>query len=160
MASCTAASVSAVPPGCRRGRFQRVVRLARVAIGIDGDLLQQVVGRFQRNLGQRALQQRHDLRHGESAQGVHARAREQRRNHFERRILGGSADQDDVAALHVGQECVLLRFVEAMNLVDEQDGAAAHAAQALGIGHHRFDFLDAAQYRAERNELAPRHDAR
>src|ERR1035438_4038427 len=43
-----------------------------------------------------------------------------------------------------------------MNLVDEQDGAAAHAAQALGIGHYRFDLLDAAQYRSERNVLAPR----
>ena len=37
-----------------------------------------------------------------------------------------------------------MRFVEAMNLVDEENGALAHSPQPLGIGHYRFDFLDAA----------------
>ena len=40
---------------------------------------------------------------------------------LERRILGGRADQPDVARLDVRQESVLLRLVEAMNLVDEDD---------------------------------------
>ncbi len=31
------------------------------------------------------------------------------------------------------------------------------AAQPLGIRHHRFDLLDAAEHRAERDELAVRH---
>ena len=97
-----------------------------------------------------------NLRHGERAQRVHARARQQRRDHFEGRILRGGADQDDVAALHVGQKRVLLGFVEAVDFVDEQDGAPAQAPQPLGIGHHRFDFLDAAQHRAEGDELAAR----
>ena len=55
-------------------------------------------------------------------------AREQRRDHFERRILGGRADQDDVAALDIGQKRVLLGFVEAVNFVDEEHRAAAQAA--------------------------------
>ena len=88
------------------------------------------------------------------AQRIHPRAREQRRDHFERRILRGGADQDDVAALHVGQKGVLLRLVEAVDLVDEENGAAAQAAQRLGVGHHGLDFLDAAQHRAEGDELA------
>src|SRR5204863_6790938 len=37
------------------------------------------------------------------------------------------------------------------------DGAAAHAAHLFRIGHDRLDFLDAAQYRAERDELAAGH---
>ena len=90
------------------------------------DLLQQFVAAPAGSTSrQRALQQRHDLRHGERAQRVDLRARQQRRDHFERRILRGGADQDDVAALHVGQKRVLLRFVEAVDLVDEQDGAPA-----------------------------------
>ena len=71
------------------------------------------------------MQQRDDLRLGERLEDVDAAAREQRGDEFEGRILGGGADQADVAALDVGQEGVLLRLVEAMDLVDEDDGARA-----------------------------------
>ena len=58
--------------------------------------------------------------------------------------------------LDVGQEGVLLRFVEAVDFVDEHDGAAAHGAQPLGIRHHGLDLLDAAEDRAVSHELAVR----
>ena len=58
-------------------------------------------------------------------------------------ILGGRADQDDVAALDVGQEGVLLGAVEAVDLVDEQEACAAlGAAQPCGVGHDVLDVLD------------------
>jgi hypothetical protein len=51
----------------------------------------------------------------------HARARQQRPDHFEARILGGGADEDDGAVLDVRQKRVLLRAIEAMDLVDEDE---------------------------------------
>ena len=105
---------------------------------------------------QRPLEQRHNLRHGKRAQRIHSRPREQRRDDFEGRILRRGADQDDVAAFHIRQEGVLLCLIESVNLVHEENRAAAHAPQALRIGHHRLDFLDPAQHRAERNKLAAR----
>ena len=48
---------------------------------------------------------------------------------------------------------VLLGFVEAVNLVDEDDGAVAGAGFMLGYGHDLLDFLDARENRAEGNEF-------
>ena len=45
-------------------------------------------------------------------------------------ILGGRADQDDVAGFDARKKRVLLRLVEAVNLVDEHDGALVHAGAA------------------------------
>ena len=55
-------------------------------------------------------------------------AGEERAVHLEAGVLGGGAEQGDHAALDVGQHRVLLRLVEAVDLVDEQDGALADAA--------------------------------
>ena len=140
--------------GHRRRQFQDVVRRASVAIRIDRDLLQQLARRRQPHHRQRPLQKHDDLLDRERVQRVHLRAREQRRDHLERRILSSGADQDDVAALHVGQERILLGAVEAVDFVDEQHRAPAQAAAALGVRHHALDFLDAAQHRAEGHEIA------
>ena len=73
----------------------------------------------------------------ERLQHEHLRPRQQRRVDLERRVLGGGADQHDVAGLDARQERVLLRLVEAVDLVHEDDGAAPGAAPAvLGRGHH------------------------
>jgi hypothetical protein len=71
---------------------------------------------------------------------------------FEARVLRGGADQGDRAVLDVGQEAVLLGAVEAVDLVDEQQGALPDGAPAAGggedlaqVGHageggrHRFE---------------------
>ena len=79
------------------------------------------------------LKEGDDLRFGERLQGVDAAAGEQRGVEFEGGVLGGGADQADGAALDVGQEGVLLRLVEAMDLVDEEDGARAEAGGLLGV---------------------------
>ena len=91
--------------------------------------------------------------------------REQRAVHLERRVLGGRADEGDQAALDVRQEGVLLRLVEAVHLVDEEDGAAARAARARPAArlHRLADVLHAGEHRRERDELGVeglRHQAR
>ena len=48
---------------------------------------------------------------------------QQRRVHLEERVLGGGADECEQTALHRRQQRVLLRLVEAVHLVEEQDGA-------------------------------------
>jgi hypothetical protein len=87
----------------------------------------------------------------------HAGAREQGRVHRERGVLGGGADQRDRAALHVGQERVLLPLVEAVDLVDEQRGAAL--VEALLLGGPVEDLAQlrhAPEHGAERHEGGPR----
>ena len=93
-------------------------------------------------------------------QHVHLHARKQRRDHFERRIFRGGADQQNVSRFHVRQKRVLLRAVEAVHFVDEHDGALAVAARAFGLGHHFLDFLDSREHGAEGNELGARALAR
>ena len=103
---------------------------------------------------ERASQDLLDGVHRQRLQDEHLRAREQRGVDLERRILGRRADQHDVAGFHARQERILLRFVEAMNLVDEDDRATTGAAPPiLRRGHDLFDFLDARQHRAEWNEV-------
>src|SRR5262249_10869675 len=69
-------------------------------------------------------------------------ARKQRRNHFKRRILGGSADQDQGSSLHVGQEVILLRFVEVVNLVNKKYGAFAESLKLLGFLNDFLEIFD------------------
>jgi hypothetical protein len=83
---------------------------------------------------------------------------EQRRVHFERRILRGGANQDDRAAFDVRQERVLLRFVEAVDLVHEQHRARAPMpAQPIRTGDDLLDLFDARGDRADRHELGADH---
>ena len=89
----------------------------------------------------------------EPVQDEHLRPRQQRGVHLERRVLGGGADEDDVAGFDARQERVLLRLVEAVDLVDEDDGPPAGAAPAiLRRRHHLLDLLDAGEHGAERHE--------
>ena len=84
----------------------------------------------------RPSKQQHNLLFGQRLQNVDTRPRKQRRNNFERRILGGRADQADVALFHVRKKRILLRFIEAMDFVDEDNGARAVLPGPLGIRHH------------------------
>ena len=74
----------------------------------------------------------------EALEHIDASTRQQRIVQFERGILGGSTDEDQRAVFHVGQERVLLALVEAMHLVDEENGATAVLSRVL-LGH--FDGL-------------------
>ena len=66
----------------------------------------------------------------ERLEAEHLAAREERRVHRERRVLGRRADEGDRPVLDVRQERVLLRLVEAVDLVDEDDRALPVVARA------------------------------
>ena len=104
-------------------------------------------------IAERAAQQNDNLIFGQWLQHIDAAAREQRRDDFERRILGGGADQPNAALLDVREKGILLRFVEAVNLVDENDGAGAVLAGAVGIAHDLLNFLDAGEHGGEFDEV-------
>src|SRR5262245_23457555 len=79
-------------------------------------------------MGLRADKQRLDRRIVEALEGEHARPRQQRRIELEGGVLGGGADEYDRAVFHMRQEGILLRAVEAVNFVDEEQRAAAFLA--------------------------------
>ena len=83
-----------------------------------------------------------------------AAAADQRAVDAEIGVLGGRADQHHRAVLYVRQQGVLLRLVEAMHLVHEEDGfAAIQAALALGCVDGFANVLDAGQHCVERDEM-------
>ena len=159
-----AASVRCAP--CERhGQLEDVERAARVAVGEPRDQPERGglgldPGRPEPALGirERARQDGDDVVLGERLQHVDPAARQQGGVHLEGRVLRRRADQRDGALFHVGQEGVLLRLVEAVDLVDEQDRAAA-AEHALGLrlGDHRADLLHAGHDGGERHEARARH---
>jgi len=78
-----------------------------------------------------ALQQNDNLIFAQGIQHIDAASAKAARSDFEGRIFGGGADQANAFLLHVREEGVLLRFVEAVNFVDEDDGARAVLAGAV-----------------------------
>ncbi len=99
---------------------------------------------FATGLRFRAREQLLQSRIVEPAQHKHLAARQQRAVQREGRVLGGGADQRDRARLHDWQKAVLLRAVEAMDLIDEQQRALPGVPpprrvieRALQVGHAR-----------------------
>ncbi len=103
-------------------------------------------------VGERALEEGDDLGVGELLQRVDAAAGEQRRIDFERGILGGGADEADGSALDPWQEGILLGAVEAVNLIDEEDGAGAPGGGFFRVGHDLLDFFYAGEDGGEFDE--------
>jgi len=91
----------------------------------------------------------------ERLQHIDRGTREQRRVHLERGVLGGRAGEGEQAAFHVRQKRVLLRLVEAVHLIDENDGALRREAvpRLLGQLDRLANVLHAAQHRADGDEL-------
>ena len=84
-------------------------------------------------------QQGSDVRSGQLFQDEQPGAADEGAVHLETGVLRGGPDEGDVAALHPGQQGVLLGLVEAMNLVQEQDGALARGPPKLGrLAHDGF----------------------
>ncbi len=90
---------------------------------------------------------------GQLLEHVDAAAGEQRAVDFERGIFGGRPDQANISFFDVREKRILLRLVEAMNFVDEDDGARAILAGAIGVSHNLLDFLDAREHGGEFDEL-------
>ena len=126
--------------------FQCIEQSARVAVGIADDALFSSLGEFQFRHGDlaRTLEQLLQFLRRQCMQHINLRARQQRVVHFERRILGGRADEGHQTLFDVRQKGILLRLVEAMNLIHEQDGVAAMLLQhQLRLCDRFADVLDA-----------------
>src|SRR5438046_5439324 len=76
------------------------------------------------------------------AEDQHLAAREERGIQLEARVLGRRADERDRAVLDIRQEAVLLRAVEAVDLVHEQQGALAGAGGGARFGEYLFQVGD------------------
>ena len=74
-------------------------------------------------VGERSPDDALDLVVGKRLKRQHTGARQQRGDHLERWVLGRCPDEDDRSVLDVGEDGVLLGLVEAVHLVDEEDGA-------------------------------------
>ena len=85
------------------------------------------------------------------------RAREQRRNNAERRVLRRSRHQNYPAVLHAGQECILLSLRETVNLIQEEHrGRAVHVAVQQRLIHDRANILHARSNCRKFHELTAR----
>ncbi len=111
------------------GDFQRAERPARVALRAGDEEVERRRGELEPELaetalavGERSLDDAPHLPLGERLEHHDARAGEERRDDLEGWILRRRAEQHDRAALDVREQRVLLRLVEAVDLVDEQHG--------------------------------------
>ena len=141
------------------GDFESVEGAAGISAGVGGDgaegfLVGGDVHGAEATFGvsEGAGEEGEDLVFGEGVEGVDAAAGEQRRNNLERRVFGGGSDEADGSVLDVGEEGVLLGLVEAVNLIDEEDGAGAEFRRFFGVDHDLLDLLDAGEDGGELDE--------
>ena len=134
--------------------LEGVEQPARIAVGIGDQALRRGGlrgGRGQRLAGSR--QQRQQLGLAQRLEHMHRRARQQRRVDLEGRVLGRRTDEGEQTRLDMRQEGVLLRLVEAVHLVDEDDAAPPPRLRALRALDRLADVLDPAQHRGDRHEV-------
>jgi len=127
-----------------RADLEGVERAARVAVAQLGDVVERLVGQLDTvgakpplGVGQRAAHDELDVVGGQGPELEDLRARDERGHDGEEGVVGGGADEQHHALLHVGQQHVLLGLVESVDLVDEEHGALAGVPAAVpGRGEH------------------------
>src|SRR5713101_9645248 len=82
--------------------------------------------------GQGAIDQFLQLLHAQRFELKDLRARDERTVDIEKGIVSGRSDQPQVSAFDIRQENVLLRFIEMMDLVDEQNRFSSGSAKTIG----------------------------
>ena len=142
----------------RRGQalLEQIQQASCIAIGVSHQGLDRGLFKLQiaEHLGLRPIEELSELVIGQRLQHIDLGSREQRRVDFERRVLGGGADEGHQPGFGVWQQGILLRLVEAMNLIDEQDGVLALRQVLLCLLHGCADVLHAGKHRRQGNELA------
>ena len=104
-------------------------------------------------ISQRCSRHLDKLRFGVGPELEYAAAAHQRPIHLEVGVLGGGTDQDHGTVLHPGEQRILLRLIEAVHLVDEENGAAPLEVEPLPRRRHRLaNLLDARKHRIEADE--------
>jgi hypothetical protein len=147
-----------------RRKLQRIQRNPRVAAAQRDQPRLRVVGELHLQppdaalrVGDGAAHQHAQIVVTERFEPHHPRPRQQRRIDLERRVLGGGPEQPHQAALDLRQYRVLLRLVEAVDLVDEQQRPPLHALPLARPLHHLAKIGDARADRAHRLERRARH---
>ena len=112
-------------------KLDDVERASRVAARAVRDQLYDVVGCFAADLAQPAANDDRHLLGRERLELVHLRARDEGGVDLVVRVLGGGPDQRHEPRLDAGEQRVLLRLVEAVDLVEEEDRAPARRAERL-----------------------------
>ena len=79
---------------------------------------------------------------------------QQRTVQFKRRVFRGGTNKNHGAILDIGQECILLRLVEAVNLIHEQHRLATEALLLLCLINRGPDFLHSAEDGGNTQELS------
>ena len=144
--------------GGTHGHLQRGERMSAVAIadfgkecariGIQIDGRGAVAARF---VLERVIQQATDRFRRKGMQLEDERAAGERRIDEHGRVVRRRADQHDRAVLHIGQQHILLRLVEAVDFVHEQN--RAHAAQLVARA-----LADLANLRDVRDDTGTAHE--
>ena len=146
MPSAASASASVTLGGCARARAMATATSRLVSTWRPSPLAWPARCSSGVGLGGGALGLQAALEEGaggvlvERVEAEERRPAEQRRVHLEERVLGGGADERDEPALHAGEQRVLLRLVEAVHLVEEEDRALAALAEPVagaleGVAH-------------------------
>jgi len=135
----------------QHGDFEGGEGASGVAVGLGGPEVEGVgidveveVAVAAGGVGDGALEDEFDIVDGEGFEAEEGAAADERGVDGEEGVFGGSADEGDEAALDIGEEDVLLGAGEAVNFVEEEDGAAAFVGEAaFGGGDDLADALDA-----------------
>src|SRR6266550_5961909 len=96
--------------------------------------LNRVISKTTFLVAQSAIDQLFELLDTERFELKDLRTRDERAVYVKERVVSRRTDEAEISRFDVGQENVLLRFVEVMNLVDEQDRLLAGSAEAIGCG--------------------------
>src|SRR4051812_32985131 len=105
-------------------------------------------------VGQRAINQLLQLFNAERFQSKNLRARYQRAVYVKERIVSGGADKAEISSFDIRQKNVLLRFIEMMNLIHEQDRLFSRCAEPIGgRGKHAAHFGNITLHSADPNKF-------
>jgi hypothetical protein len=109
-------------------------------------------------VGQCAIDQHFELLDCERLKSKNLRSRHECAVNIKEWIVSGRADEAESPCLDVWQENVLLRLVEMMDLINEQDRLSPGRAQTIcGCSDNPAHFGDIAFYAADPDELCVRH---
>ena len=109
-------------------------------------------------VSQRAIDQLFEFVDAERFELKNLRPRHERAVDIEKRIVSRRADQSQISAFDIGKENVLLRFVEMVDLVDEQNRLLPGGAGAIGRARdHTAHFGHIAFHATQPNELGVSH---
>ena len=89
-------------------------------------------------------------------QDEHFAAGQQRAVYLKRGVFRRGADENNAALFHERQKSILLGFIEAVNLIHEQDGFPAEQAAFIRLFHDLPDLLDSARYRGKIDKIGAR----